>query len=479
MKLPRIMIGGEKSGCGKTLITCALLLALQKRGLRPASFKCGPDYIDPMFHQKVLGTPSGNLDTFFVSPRRARLLLAGAAGDCQVAVLEGVMGYYDGLGGVSETASSFDVARATGTPAVLVLDAKGASLSLAARVLGFLRFRPDHQLAGVILNRMSPSFYPRIKAEIEKLGVEVLGYLPPVREVALESRHLGLLLPEEIPSLRERLELLAETLEKTVEVDRLLALAGEAKELAEEGTDREWEAEDEAFSYRAPRPVRIGLARDQAFCFHYGENLRLLERMGAALLPFSPLSDEHLPKDLDGLILYGGYPELHARRLSENRTLREEIRRAIGSGLPCLAECGGFLYLHRELEDMEGSFWPMAGVLPGRGSRTGSLRRFGYLLLTPKESLFGKERVRQVPSHEFHTYETSCDGKDFLAEKPLGGKSWECIVAREDLIAGFPHFYYPAVPALPKAFLERCLEAKALREGSGAAPAKDREECES
>lgn len=368
------------------------------------------------------------------------------------------MGYYDGMGGESIQASSYDLARVTRTPVILIVDARGMSLSAAALVKGFLTFQKDSLIRGVIFNRLSPSLYPRMKKAVEALGVPVFGYVPVLRDLKIESRHLGLVLPQEVPGLLGQLGQLAKTLEKTLDMEGILSLAHRAPPLLSPATEEGWALEDADFAYRAPRRLRIGLAQDEAFCFIYRENLRLLSRMGAEIVPFSPLRDKHLPEGLDGLLLYGGYPELHARELADNASLRREIRLALEEGLPCMAECGGFMYLHEEMEGMEGGSFPMVGFLPARAYRTGGLKRFGYTALSPKGKVFGTEEPDFIPSHEFHTYDSTDCGSDFSAVKPLRGDRWECLHARENLLAGFPHFYYYAVPSLARAFLQRCAQ---------------------
>ena len=215
MKIPRILLAAGASGSGKTLITCGLLQALVNRGLKVASFKCGPDYIDPMFHSRVIGTRSRNLDTFFTDGDRTRYLLAKNASDCEIAVMEGVMGYYDGVGGITSRASAYDLASTTDTPVILIVNSRGMSCFLAAYVKGFLEYKKDSHICGVIFNQMSSMLYPRMKKLLEEeLSVKVLGYVPKVEDCVIESRHLGLVLPEEIPELKSRLQKLSEVLEK-------------------------------------------------------------------------------------------------------------------------------------------------------------------------------------------------------------------------------------------------------------------------
>ena len=341
---PRIMLAAPKSGSGKTLLTCGLLEVLRRRGLNPIACKCGPDYIDPMFHRYVLGIPGRNLDSFFLPAEGVREVLVDVVREEQagIAVLEGVMGYYDGLGGTETSASSWEIAEITDTPAILVLDCKGASLSAAAMASGFLHFREKSHIAGVILNRVSSMYYERLAAAVEEASrLPVLGYLPESEEYHMESRHLGLFLPGEIDRLRERIGRLADQMEKSIAVERVLEVAGmlplriENKE-KEKAENESMEAESIAKfpacqEQKVTSRVRIGVARDEAFCFYYQENFRLLEQMGAELVYFSPLRDKKIPDRVDGLLFGGGYPENYARELAKNAAMRESIRRSIAS----------------------------------------------------------------------------------------------------------------------------------------------------
>ena len=253
MKIPRILLAAGASGSGKTLITCGLLQALVDRGLKTASFKCGPDYIDPMFHSRVIGTKSRNLDTFFTSSEITRYLLARNACGCRIAVMEGVMGYYDGVGGTTSRASAYDLARVTDTPVILIVNSKGMSVSLAAYVKGFLEYKKDSRIRGVILNQMSPMLYPRMKDLLEKeTGIPVLGYVPKTEDCVIESRHLGLVLPDEIPKLKDNLRKLAEILEKTLDIDGIIRLADSAPGL-------DVETEDPVKAYSGSGDVKTGV----------------------------------------------------------------------------------------------------------------------------------------------------------------------------------------------------------------------------
>ena len=459
---PRIMLAAPKSGSGKTLLTCGLLEVLRRRGLNPIACKCGPDYIDPMFHRYVLGIPGRNLDSFFLPAESVRKVLVDAVREEQagIAVLEGVMGYYDGLGGTETSASSWEIAEITDTPAILVLDCKGSSLSAAAMASGFLHFRKKSHIAGVILNRVSSMYYERLAAAVEEAsGLPVLGYLPESEEYRMESRHLGLFLPGEIDRLRERIGRLADQMEKSIAVDRVLEVAGmlplriENKE-KEKAENESMEAESIAKfpacqEQKVTSRVRIGVARDEAFCFYYQENFRLLEQMGAELVYFSPLRDKKIPDRVDGLLFGGGYPENYARELAKNAAMRESIRRSIAAGMPFLAECGGFLYLHRTLEGSDGKHWEMAGVYPFDAYRTNRLRRFGYVRLLTSSG-------QEIHGHEFHYWESEDPGTDWEAVKPTGNRSWRCIHEKGGQIGGFPHLYYASCPDFLRKWLDEC-----------------------
>ena len=450
-EIPRILFSAGSSGSGKTLITCGILQVLVNRGIKTASFKCGPDYIDPMFHSQVIGTKSRNLDTFFTGEEVTRYLLAKNSADCEIAVMEGVMGFYDGVAGTTTQASAYDLARVTKTPVILIVNSRGMSVSLAAYIKGFLEYKKDSNIKGVIFNQMSPMLYPRMKTLVEEeLGIHVFGYVPKVEDCVIESRHLGLVMPEEIPQLKERLQKLSQVLEKTLEIDEILKLAKSASVLSGSFSS-EWKAKEK---------LRIGLAKDEAFCFFYEDNLALLKEMGAELIPFSPIHDKHLPENLDGLLLYGGYPELNGQKLEANITMRGEIRQALTDGMPCLAECGGFMYLHEQMEGMDGRFYQMAGAISGKVFRTPGLTRFGYITLNQNReaNVLGMRDFDGIPSHEFHYFDSDNCGNAFYAKKPLSTRGWECIHGTERLLAGFPHLYYYGNPQVPEAFLSKCEE---------------------
>ena len=413
------MFTAPASGSGKTVITCGVLELLRRRKLSCASFKCGPDYIDPMFHQYVLGIPGYNLDSFFLPPQEVAGLFAQKAGKADMAVLEGAMGYYDGVAGITTHASAYETAVLTDTPVILIIDGKKSSLSLAAMVKGFLEYKKDSHIGGVILNRTSPYMAERLRPLLEDLGVLVLGAVPECEEAHWESRHLGLTLPGEQARLREKVKALADSLESCLDMEGLLKLAESAPPVRRYPSDNKAGKPLDSRGLPlsdAKRLRRIAVAKDEAFCFYYEENLDLLKSLGWELIPFSPLRDRQLPcPGITAILLGGGYPELYAKELSENQDMLETIRRAYSHGVKLLAECGGFLYLHETLEGADGLSYPMAGIIQAHGYRREKLSRFGYI------SLYDKDGRQVAKGHEFHYWDSTLPGQDLKAIKPLDG----------------------------------------------------------
>lgn len=457
VEAPRLLIGAPASGGGKTTFTCGLLQALAQRGLRTAACKCGPDYIDPMFHSHVIGAYSRNLDLFFSDAQQVCRLVADSALQSDVTIIEGAMGFYDGIA-VSDQASAWDVARVTQTPVVLVVDGRGRARSIAAEVSGFARFRKDSCVRGVVLNRISPALFPRLKEVIEhETNVRVYGYLPVMDDCSLESRHLGLVTASEVVDLRGKLDRIANVMRDTVDIDGLLGLAATASPLQ----DGAWQGAPAETPSPAPC---IAIANDDAFCFYYADALRLLEHLGARLVRFSPLKDTCLPEGVSGLYLGGGYPELHARELSENLPMRSVIAAAIATGMPTIAECGGFMYLHETMEDDQGVAFEQVGAIKGASYRTSRLGRFGYITLTAETDGMLAQKGQQLRAHEFHYWDSDTTGNAFNAEKPQSQRSWECGFSTRSLYAGYPHLYLPSQPDAARRFVHACSSFAAGRQ---------------
>ena len=446
--LPRIMFAAPASGGGKTTLTTGFLQTLVARGLKPAAFKCGPDYIDPLFHREVLGVPGRNLDLFFTQPGIARGIFSRAASGTDCAVIEGVMGYYDGVG-ATDRASGWQVAVEPRTPVVMVVQPKGAFLSLAAMVTGFLRFRDESMIRGLLLNQCRDAFADKLAPLLEKeTGLRVYGHVPELPDASFESRHLGLTTPDAVEGVRERIRRLAEQMEKTVDIAGLVALAETAPHLS---------ADLPEVHPLEGAPARIAVAMDEAFCFYYQENLELLRAFGAELMFFSPLRDAALPEGADGVYLGGGYPELHAEALTANSSMRRSIKKALETGTPVIAECGGFLYLQSTLADASGREYPMVGLFSGVGRNSGRPGRFGYIRLRAHHDNLLCGAGEEVPAHEFHYWDSDNTGDSFTASKASGAGSWECVVANETVFAGFPHLYFWSNPALARRFVEAAI----------------------
>ena len=444
--IPRIVLAGAGSGSGKTTAACALMQAFADMGVHVGAFKCGPDYIDPMFHRHITGR-GVNLDPFFFSADTLGYLLDRYGTKDGINIIEGVMGYYDGVG-LSDKAGTYTVAKAASCPVVLILGAGGAALSLLAVLEGFARFRPDSGIRGVIFNRCPPSLYPSLSEAVnEHFGGEIrpLGYLPVMPDCSLESRHLGLVTADEVEGLDGKLAELSRRAAESVDLEGLLELARGAEKLSFSPPELP----------KAGESVRIAVARDRAFCFYYEDSLDLLRDIGAQLIPFSPLDDARLPEDIHGLYLGGGYPELYADRLSENSSMRSSIFDALSRRrLACIAECGGFMYLTQAIAGR-----PMVGFLDGECSDAGKLTRFGYIKLRAEKDSMLCRRGGEIAAHEFHHWDCTLPGSDFTAEKPTGRK-WVCGVASDRLYAGFPHFNFLSEPGFALEFYRTCLEVK-------------------
>ncbi len=473
-KVARVLLCAPQSGSGKTTITCALLRLLERHGMKPAAFKCGPDFIDPMFHQKVLGVPSRNLDLFMAGQDGVMHALQKGMAGRDIGIIEGVMGFYDGLGTDTFDASSYELCVQTGTPAILIVNARGMGRSTVALIRGFLDYaqrgadggvsNPASHIRGILLNQVSPSFASELSKQIEKeCNIPVVGCLPKLDKEVFGSRHLGLILPDEIPDVLKQIDAVADALEAHLDLDLLVRIAKEAgngsmSEAAYATTLSEENASE--FVSKSPAakrtgPCRVGIAYDEAFCFYYADNLDFLKESGAELVTFSPLHDKELP-DVSHVIFGGGYPELYAKALSENTSMTESIRAAAKAGMPMLAECGGYLYLKESLTDPDHNTYPMVHVFDG-GSKMGEkLSHFGYVsLFAAKDNPYLKPEDC-IRGHEFHYYQTEGDADICTVSKPSGRK-WTGYECSKNVFGGFAHLYYASCPQ----FVERFLAGRA------------------
>lgn len=419
----RIMLAGTGSGCGKTTLALALMSALRGRGLTVAPFKAGPDYIDPGFHRLACGRISHNLDEWLCTRQSVQRILARGAMGADIAVIEGAMGFYDGLDG-GDACSAYALARHTDTPVILVVDASGSAASCAAAALGFLKYRPDHTIAGALVNRASGErHYALVSAALEAIGLPCLGWLPRDAALSMPDRHLGLVPVQERPQAQAQIERAAGLLR--LDLDGLTRVAKRAAAIDAPGFD-----DPQFFAGR-----RIGLARDAAFSFIYEANLWALRAMGAQIAEFSPLSDDALPEGLDGLILPGGFPEVFEGQLAANAPMASSVRGAIESGLPVYAECGGMLYL------------AMIGAVPLRWRMTDRLQRFGYVTVTDADGF-------SFPAHEFHhsvVEPTAPLQTRFEVRK--GGRRYREGYVHGSVLAGYPHLHLFDRPELARRIL--------------------------
>lgn len=475
-KIPGILIAAPSSGSGKTITACGLMAAFRQMGKNIRACKCGPDYIDPMFHRTVLGIESENLDLFFSSKEELREIYQAHGKGSDLVITEGVMGYYDGISFGSTDGSAWDTAGALNLPVILVVPCRGMASSVLALLKGFLEYEKDSHIRGIILNRISPMLYPRMKEMLEQglkeMGhpeVRILGFLPEKACFRLESRHLGLVTPQELTGLKNQLQEAGETIAETVDLAQILELAEQAEAWTGENQtdkiDKIDKVEQIENNANRKQKVRVAVARDAAFCFCYKENMKLLEQAGCELVPFSPLEDEALPEGCSGLILGGGYPELYGARLEANERLRREIREKILDGMPCLAECGGFQYLQDSLTDAEGYSYRMAGVISSESSNQGRLVRFGYVTIKAELDGVFLKKGEQIRAHEFHHWDSTDNGESCLAVKPDGKRSWQCMHMHGNLMAGYPHLYYRSHLELVERYVKACEEYAGTQTG--------------
>lgn len=475
--LPRLVIAGTHSGAGKTTVSMGLMAALSRK-MTVQPYKVGPDYIDPAYHTFITGRKSRNLDGYLLGEEVLLYLLKKNMAGAEIAVIEGVMGLFDGLSTGNYSGSTAHIARVCRAPVLLVVDGSGMAASAAALVGGYHHFCPDLPLAGVIFNRLSGEGHYRILKEAVEVntGVRVFGYLAQEAELELPSRHLGLVPSGEIPALRAKVDRLVAEVERTVEVEALVRLAREWPqplpagkfhlELLELPGVNEAGIEEGRMEEAGREEVSIAVAYDEAFNFYYWDSLELLEEMGARLEYFSPLRDKELPAGASALLLGGGFPEVFAQELQENAGMRSDVKNKLEQGLPYLAECGGLMYLLTTLVDFSGKEYEMAGYLQGKCRMTPRLQRFGYAdLRLEKTCVLGKKGDR-IRIHEFHRslVEGTTEPTAYLLSKQKGPQQeekWQCGYLKDNGIAGYPHLHFYGNPGFARHFLAAARQYRA------------------
>jgi cobyrinic acid a,c-diamide synthase len=434
-----IVVAGTHSGVGKTSVTLGLIGALARRGLAVQPFKVGPDFIDPLHHTRAAGRTSRNLDGWMLDPQANRACFARASAGADAAVIEGVMGLFDGSEGGSERGSTAEMAKLLGLPVVLVIDASAMARSAAALIEGFASFDPESRIAGVILNKVGGEAHAELIREALTAGPPILGAIPRTPELTVPERHLGLHLPHE--AQEGHAEQLASLVEAHVDLEGLLEAARAERPAAPSIAG-------------APKPTaRIALARDEAFCFYYADNLELLEQAGAELVEFSPLVDP-LPAEIDGLYVGGGYPELHAAELAANRAARGAIRELAAAGGPIYAECGGLMYLGEALELGDGTY-PLCGALP-LSTRMPAPLKLSYVEVATTGGLFGVGRSAR--GHVFHHSEISGEpavDRHHTLRTTRGDESNEGYSVG-NVLASYAHLHFASEPDLARAFVDCC-----------------------
>jgi cobyrinic acid a,c-diamide synthase len=459
LQIPRIMIAGTNSGCGKTTVTLGILAAFVKRGLSVQPFKVGPDYLDPMLHTFVTKAASRNLDSWLLDENVLSYLFQKAAAEKDLAVVEGVMGLYDGLGGDSQLASTAHVAAIIDAPVALVVNGAGMSLSIAALIRGFQNFNATLKIKGVIINHIdNESYFQHLKGIIEThTGIKAIGYLPSLPEVVLPERHLGLIPSGEIADLTAKIDCLASQVARTIDLNLLLEIARGAGPVTPRSNPYEIAAKF--------KNLRLAVANDAAFNFYYRDNLDLFEMLGAELVDFSPIADAGLPPGTDGLYLGGGYPEVWAEQLQANTAMRHNVKLVIENGLPTYAECGGLLYLTELLANHTGEVYEMAGLLPGKSEMTTSLQRFGYVEIEVTADNVLAKRGQRIRGHEFHYSITQVDERirctyQVAKIRKTKAVTWKCGYQLANLLAAYPHLHFWSNPAFAAGFLAHCKEGR-------------------
>lgn len=443
-KSHKILLTSTNSGAGKTTVTCGILKALKNLNFNVSSFKCGPDYIDPLFHKHILGKKSVNLDKFFMNEDLLKYTFDKNFNNSDIAVIEGVMGFYDGIAGTTTIASAYDVANTLDCNCVLIVDAKGASYSIIATILGFISLTENSHIKAVILNKCSKHLFDLLAPLIqEKCNVIPLGFLPYDPDFAFESRHLGLDLglisSNQLENLNCKIDKIANSVKDNINLDLLLKISENNTNLIYKKPEL---SQDKKLFNIEGKNKNIYIALDNAFCFYYDETFDLFEKLGFNLNFFSPLSDSNLTNDCDILYIGGGYPEFYLEQLSENISMKNSIKEAICTKkIPTLAECGGFMYLGKSIDNIN-----MTNVIEADFYNTKKLSRFGYIDISCNNNMDNilLKSNETIKAHEFHYYDSDNNGDCFIATKPITNRSWKASHINENLVAGFPHLYLPS-----------------------------------
>ena len=451
-KLPRIMIAGTNSGVGKTTVTLGIMSALVQKGINVQGFKAGPDYIDPSHHTFVTGNASRNLDTWVMGNNACRELFQRSAANADISVIEGVMGLYDGSIDSTEHGSSAHLAKILSTPVILVVNARGVAQSAGAIVMGFKEFDKDIQLSGVIVNNVaSNSHYECIKKSIEdSCSVTVLGYLKKDKDIIIPERHLGLVPSDENRINSALYDKLGQMVLETIDTERLLKAAGSAGIFPDYNKSIFVNKNDSL-------NVKLAIARDNAFCFYYQDDIDLFEALGAKIKYFSPLNDRYLPDDVDGIFLGGGFPELYATKLMENESMRISILEAHKQGTVIYGECGGMMYLLEKLIDCDGRSFKMSGILRGTSKMENKRQGLGYIIADVASDNIICKRGDSFRAHEFHWSKLQNVPDDnifaYNTRKSNGSKSGVDGLLNKNVLASYSHVHFSSNPELARNFL--------------------------
>ncbi|MFZ5965600.1 MAG: cobyrinate a,c-diamide synthase [Bacillota bacterium] len=454
MNLPRFVLAGTQSGVGKTTISIGIMAALKRRGLEVQPFKVGPDYIDPAFHSFVTGNKSRNLDGWMLKEDTVKQLFVKNAMKKDVAVVEGVMGLYDGRGNSKDIGSTAHISKIIKAPVLLVINGKGMSASAAAQVLGYKVYDTDVDMKGAIINNVSgDKHYELLKEVIERdTGIRCFGYLKPNDAIQLHSRHLGLVPSVEVEDLKMKIDQIAQMVEETIDLDGILKMAKDSQRLAYASTEEE----------ENPAEINIGVPYDRAFNFYYEDNLDLLRCLGANLVFFSPLEDQRIPENLHGLYIGGGFPEVFGKQLEKNKTMRDSIKKAIEEGIPTYAECGGLMYLTKAIKDLAGNQYDMVGIFDTEAAMTHRLQRFGYVDIDIQGPCPIALLDRKARGHEFHR-SLITEGNDWIytyqvrKNHNMGEvKTWPCGLKKYNTLAAYAHIHFYSNKELARDFIKSC-----------------------